>query len=434
MNSTPSRADSKASEQAAEVPTDQTSEARPGETPTASPGQTPTGSPSQTSANRPALDGLKVLELGTVIMAPYAGKILADLGATVIKVEQPGGDIGRRIGLGGATGDSVLSMNLNASKHSIEIDASAEADRPVLEHLIRWSDVIITNLLPRRRRRYGLDWENVHKLNPRTVLCTAQGFSSHTDLGDRPAYDDIIQAGSGVADTYRLRDGRPSYSPYVVADKVCGMTMVQAVLAALFTARASGEGTWVDVPMIETMAAFTLVEHLGGQTYSPPRGDVGWSRVLSPEHRPHQALDGFMCVMPYTDRNWVDFCTLIARPDYLSHPDLLSNQARTQNPRVYESVLAEYASTRTCAQIKDECEPLSIPVQKVMRVEDIPSDDYLSESPMLSRAPHSKEGDFVHVGSPLTFVNHPRPVVRETSGIDADRTEILRMIDYPGSC
>lgn len=382
------------------------------------------------ASTRPVLDGLKVLELGTVIMAPYAGKILTDLGATVIKAEQPGGDIGRRIGLGGVSGDSVLSMNLNASKHSIEIDAGSEADRPVLEHLIGWSDVIITNLLPRRRRRYGLDWENVRRLNPRTVLCTAQGFSSHSDLGDRPAYDDIIQAGSGVADTYSLRDGRPSYSPYVVADKVCGMTMVQAVLAALFKTQASGKGTWVDVPMVETMAAFTLVEHLGGRTYSPPRGDVGWSRVLSPEHRPHQALDGFMCVMPYTDKNWADFCTIIDRPDYLDHPDLLSNQARTRNPRVYESVLAEYASTRTCTQIKEECEVLSIPVQKVMKVEEIPTDEYLGASSMLSRASHSNEGDFVHVGSPLTFVNHPRPPVRGTSAIDADRAEVFDMIGY----
>lgn len=392
--------------------------------------QSSTNHTDQSPANLPVLDGLKVLELGTVIMAPYAGKLLTDLGATVIKAEQPGGDIGRRIGLGGASGDSVLSMNLNASKHSIEIDAGTEASQPVLEHLISWSDVIITNLLPRRRRRYGLDWENVHRLNPRTILCTAQGFSSHSDLGDRPAYDDIVQAGSGVADTYRLRDGTPSYSPYVVADKVCGMTMVQAVLAALFKTRPTGEGTWVDVPMMETMAAFTLVEHLGGQTYSPPRGDVGWPRVLSPEHKPHQALDGFICVMPYTDRNWADFCSLIDRSDYLSHPDLLSNQARTRNPRVYESVLAEYASARTCAQIKEECEPLSIPVQKVTRVDDIPTDEYLGTSPMLSRASHSKEGEFVHVGSPLTFVDHRRPEVRETSALDADRTEILDMIGY----
>lgn len=378
----------------------------------------------------PALDGLKVLELGTVIMAPYAGKILADLGATVIKAEQPGGDIGRRIGLVGEPGTSVLSMNLNASKRSIEIDAGREADQPILEHLIEWSDVIITNLLPRRRKRYGLDWENVHRLNPRTILCTAQGFSSHSAHGDRPAYDDIIQAGSGLADTYRLRDGRPSYSPYVVADKVCGMTMVQAVLAALFATRSTGEGNWVDVPMMETMAAFTLVEHLGGQTYSPPRGDVGWSRVLSPEHRPHQALDGYICVMPYTDRNWTDFCALIERPDYLDHPDLCSNQARTSNPKVYESVLADYAATRSCAQIKAECEAWSIPVQEVTRVDDIPASDYLGASDMLSQQSHSTEGGYIHIGSPVTFSDRPRPAVQESPALDSDRSEVLDLIGY----
>lgn len=384
--------------------------------------------PAGPAAAAPALADLRVLELGTVIMAPYAGKILADLGADVIKAEQPGGDIGRRIGLGGAEGASVLAMNLNANKRSIVIDAAAATDRPVLEGLITWSDVIITNLLPRRRARYGLDWETVHRINPRTILCTAQGFSSHSERADSPAYDDIVQAGSGLADTYRLRDGSPAYSPYVVADKVCGMTMAQAVLAALYATGVSGEGTWVDVPMVETMSAFTLVEHLGGQTYSPPRGDVGWSRVLAAEHRPHPALDGHICVMPYTDRNWADFCELIGRPDYLDHPDLHSNQVRTRNPRMYESVLAEYAASRTCAQIEGECRRYSIPVQRVVRIDEIPADPYLGASPILTRERHDTEGEYLHVGSPLTFSDHPRPDVRATSRLDADRAEILDLI------
>lgn len=376
----------------------------------------------------PALDGLTVLEVGAVIMAPYAGKILADLGADVIKVEQPGGDIGRRIGLGGENGGSVLSMNLNANKRSIELDVGTDADRPILERLIAWADVIITNLLPRRRARYGLDWDTVHRISPRTILCTAQGFSSHSPHRDRPAYDDIIQAGSGLADTYRLRDGAPAYSPYVVADKVCGMTMVQAVLSALFATRTSDAGTWVDVPMIDTMSAFTAVEHLGGHTYVPPHGDVGWSRVLAPEHRPHRALDGYICVMPYTDRNWADFCELIERPDYLDHPDLSTNQARTRNPRVYESVLADYAASRTCGRIRAECEGYSIPVQQVVRVDEISADSYLGESPMLSTQIHSQQGQYLHVGSPLTFNNRPRPEVREAPELDADREHILNEI------
>lgn len=372
-----------------------------------------------------ALDGLKILELGTVIMAPYAGKILADFGADVIKVEQPGGDIGRRIGLTGDSGTSVLTLNLNANKRSIEIDMGCREGRDLLADLIRWSDAIITNLLPRRRARYGLDWETVHGINPQTILCTAQGFSSFSPERDRPAYDDIVQAGSGLSDTYRLRDGQPAYSPNVVADKVCGMTMAQAVLAALHGSRTTGRGTWVDVPMIDTMAAFTLVEHLGGQTYRPPRGDVGWSRVLTPEHRPHRALDGYVCVMPYTDRNWYDFCLLIGRPDYLDHPDLATNQARTRNPVAYEAVLAEYVAPRTCEQIRQECDSVLIPVQKVVRIDELTGDGYLAESPMLARRHHPTEGEYIHVGSPVTFSDHPRPPIREASQLDADRADIV---------
>jgi crotonobetainyl-CoA:carnitine CoA-transferase CaiB-like acyl-CoA transferase len=133
-------------------------------------------------------------------------------------------------------------MNLNANKRSIEVDAGAERDRPVLDGLIAWSDVIITNLLPRRRARYGLDWETVHRINPRTILCTAQGFSSHSERADSPCLRRHHSGGFRSSDTYRLRDGSPAYSPYVVADKVCGMTMAQAVLAALYATNATGEG------------------------------------------------------------------------------------------------------------------------------------------------------------------------------------------------
>lgn len=132
--------------------------------------------------------------------------------------------------------------------------------------------------------------------------------------------------------------------------------------------------------------------------------------------------------MPYTDKNWADFCALIDRPDYLKHPDLRSNQARTRNPRMYESVLADYAATRTCAQIVSECEKYSIPVQKVVRIDEIPSDSYLGESPMLTRESHETQGDYLHVGTPLTFNDHPRPEVRATSKLDADRSEILALI------
>ena len=382
-----------------------------------------------TGVLRPApLDGVRVLEVGTVIMAPYAGKILTDLGADVIRAEPPGGDIGRRAGLLGPAGTAALSMNLNAGKRSIVVDARTPAGRRQMDGLVGWADIILTNMLPARRREFGLDWEQVHRRNPRAILVTGQGFASSSTRGDDPAYDDIVQAASGVADTYRLRDGEPRYSPYVVADKVCGMTMAQSALAALHARTADGEGAWVDVPMVDTMAAFTLVEHMGGRTFDPPAGPVGWSRVLAPEHRPHPAQDGWVCVMPYTDANWRRFCDLIERPDYLSDPRVATNRARSGDPALYEQILADYIAPRTCAQIEAECAAAGIPVHRVTRIEDLPDDAYLSGRPVLTRARHATEGGYVHVSGPAEFHGHARPGPVDTTPADADREEILRML------
>lgn len=374
------------------------------------------------------LAGVRVLEVGSVIMAPYAGKMLRDLGATVVKAEPPGGDIGRRIGLLGEAGTSALAMNLNAGKKSIVVDASAPRGEAEMRGLIAWADVIVTNMLPRRRARFGLAWEQVEAVNPRAILVTGQGFASSSDRGDAPAYDDVVQAASGLADAYRLRDGAPRYSPYVVADKVCGMSMAQAALAALHRRHVTGHGCWADVPMVDTMAAFTLVEHMGGETFEPAQGTVGWSRVLAPEHRPHRTRDGWVCVMPYTDANWERFCKLLGRPELLNHPQLASNRARSADPQMYEEVLAEYAAERTCAQIEEECGARDIPAHRVARIDGIRDDPYLGGRPMLTTAEHRREGGYVHVGSPVEFSGIARPEPADCTPPDADRAEVLAMI------
>ncbi|HLR44902.1 MAG TPA: CoA transferase [Brevibacterium sp.] len=374
------------------------------------------------------LAGVTVLEVGTVIMAPYAGKVLRDLGADVIKAEPPGGDIGRRIGLLGPGGTSVLAMNLNAGKRSIVVDARTSEGRRVMDGLVGWADIVLTNTLPARREEFGLSWDHVREVNPRAILVTGQGFASDSPQGDSPAYDDIVQSASGLADTYRLRDGEPRYSPYVVADKVCGMTMAQSALAALHRRAVDGEGCWVDVPMVDTMAAFTLVEHMGGTTFAPAAGDVGWSRVLAPEHRPHPALDGWVCVMPYTDANWRRFCSLIERPDYLTHPQVATNRARSASPALYEQILAEYAAPRTCAQIEEECTAAGIPVARVARIDDLADDPYLAARPLLTNARHEREGDYVHVSGPAVFHGHERPGPADSAVLDGDRRDVLTLL------
>lgn len=381
---------------------------------------------------RPPLDGVRVLEAGTVIMTPYAGKVLRDLGADVIKADPPGGDIGRRAGLLGPDGGSVLSRQLNAGKRSIVVDARTESGRRELDALVGWADIILTNTLPGRRTEFGLDWEQVRANNPRAILVTGQGFATDSDRADDPAYDDIVQAASGLADTYRLRDGAPGYSPYVVADKLCGTTMAQSALAALHRRSVDGAGCWVDVPMVDTVAAFTLVEHMGGTAFDPPAGPVGWSRVLAPEHRPHPTRDGWICVMPYTDANWRAFCGILGRPDLVEDPRVATHRARSGDPSFYEQILADYARTRTSAQIESECAAAAIPARRVARIDDLTSDPYLGERPFLERTPHP-DGEQIHLSSPVVFHGHARPATAPDPGADADRAAILQMLGlHPG--
>lgn len=380
----------------------------------------------------PPLAGVRVVEVGSVVMAPYAAKILVDLGADVIKVEPPAGDIGRRSGLPGTEGISLLSLNLNAGKRSIVVDMATEEGRGMLARLVALADIVLTNLLPRRRRRYGLDWESVSAANPRAILVTGQGYGSASDRGDAPAYDDIAQSASGFADMFRLRDGAPGYAPSVVADKVCGMTMAQSALAALHSRERTGRGTWADVPMVDTMAAFTLVEHMGGTSLRPPAGDVGWKRVLDPAHRPHPAADGWICVMPYTDPDWERFCALIGRPDYLTHPEVATHRARTARPAKYEAILAEYVAGRPCAQIEDECAAAGIPVQRVVRIDELVVDAYLTSRPLLTPVEHADIGPYTHVGSPVVFHGHARPEPVDSPRLDADRADILALMEEDG--
>ena len=372
----------------------------------------------------PPLDGIKVVEIGSVIMVPYAGKILRDLGADVVKMEPPEGDIGRRIGGMAPGGTGLLHLNLNAGKRSVVVDAKSSGGSGVLNDLLRWADIVLTNVLPNRRAEFGLSWDSVVAVNPDVILVTAQGFATDTDFGDLPAYDDIVQAASGVSDTYRLRDGTPQYTPYVVADKVCGMAMVNAGLAALHRRNAGGSGCWVDVPMADVMAAFNLVEHLGGATLEPPSGPVGWNRVLEPMHRPHRAIDGWMCVMPYTDADWVRFCRMIGKQELAEDSRLSTNQARTSSPSLYEQVIADYVGPRSCDTILRECAEVRVPVQQVNRVADIPNDAYFRARPFLSRSVHQAEGRYVHVGNPLVFHGSERVGAADSPILGADEDSV----------
>ena len=220
----------------------------------------------------PLLKGVKVLEIGAVVMGPFAGQILADLGAEVLKIETIEGDIARSSFPQGA-GTGALFINNNRNKRVISLDLKAERGKEILERLIARHDVILHNMRTDAAERLGIGFDRVSALNPRIIYCSAVGFGRGGRYRNRPAFDDIIQAASGFAS---FTGGEPHFVPTIVADKIGALYTVYGILAAL-VARRSGEDAplQVEVPMFEALASFILNEHLAAATFDE-NGAVGY--------------------------------------------------------------------------------------------------------------------------------------------------------------
>ena len=263
----------------------------------------------------PLLKGLRILDLTSVILGPYATQILGDLGAEIVKVEPPEGDSMRPVAPQAAPGLSAIFANCNRNKRSVVLDLKTEAGKAALRKLIPTADAFVHNMRQEAMDKLGFTFNAVRAANPKIVYAAAIGFGRHGRYAGKPAYDDVIQAASGFAGLFQMRDGAPLYAPSIVADKVSGLHLAYALLAALLYRERTGEAPgYVEVPMFELMAAFSLCEHLGGATFEED-GKVGYIRVISPSRRPYKTKDGWVGVLPYTERNWTKVLTEIGRAD-----------------------------------------------------------------------------------------------------------------------
>ena len=245
---------------------------------------------------------MRVVELATVIMAPYAGQMLGDLGADVIKVEHGPLDSSRIMGGGTTRGLSGVALNLHRNKRSIALDVKSKGGAKVARALLATADVFLTNLRPAPLERLGLRYEDLAESMPRLVYCESHGFASGTEEENAPVYDDIIQALTGLPSLNHDVLGVTAFVPALIGDKITGVMIANAVLAALVHRERTGEGQRVEVPMFDAVLSFNLVEHLAGAAI--PGSRAGYSRIMSRHRGPHQTSDGYVAIMPYTDENW----------------------------------------------------------------------------------------------------------------------------------
>lgn len=372
------------------------------------------------------LAGVRVIDLTTTFMGPYCTLLMAQMGAEVIKVEAPGGDVVRGVGVGGDAGLGPVFLNANRGKRSIVLDLKDEADHRTLLGLIATADVFVHAMRPRAAARLGIGPDDVAAANPRCVYSALQGFGSAGPYRDKAAYDDVIQAVCGLADVQGTA-GEPAYVRTPIADKVVGLMALSAILAALY-ARGDGPGQAVEVPMFETMAGFMLLDQQGGWVHDPPAGPTGYARTSSPHRRPYRTRDGHIGVLVYTDGQWRAFFDLIGRPELAAEPRFATITKRTENIDELYALVADELTARTTGEWLEVLDAAGVPATPIRSIEDLFTDDHATAVELFDQVDAPGTGTLRQPRFPVRFSRTPPSPVPAAPPLDADgealRTEL----------
>jgi len=360
----------------------------------------------QAQDNQPMLEGIKVVDLTSVVFGPYCTQILADYGARVTKIEAPGGDVYRY----GAKPASTQGMGpgfiaLNRGKKSLILDLKQEAEVERLRDLLKDADVFVHNVRAEAIGRLGFGYNDVRALNPNIIYVHCVGFGSEGPYSGLQAYDDVIQAATGTTTLMSRADGnpRPRYLPSLIADKVAGLHAAYATLAAITHRLRTGRGQFVEVPMFEAFASFMMKEHLDGHTFDPPNSSAGYKRQVDPDRQPFPTKNGWVSIVPYVlphfplvikllgdgefaaDERWKDPATLVR-----SAPELYT--------RIGE--LTQGKTTEECVEIMRGA---NIPCMPAIDLDDVINDPHLRQSGFFVRSEHPTEGAHYQMRDPNRF-------------------------------
>ena len=357
------------------------------------------------------LEGVRVLDLTTVVLGPYCTQIMADMGADVIKVESPDGDSTRFIGANRRPGMSGIFLNLNRGKRSLVLDLKSPVGRAALLAVARGCDVFVHSMRDRAITKLQLGYEVIADVAPSIVYCSLTGYGRRGRYRDKPAYDDVIQAGCGLVFLQEQAAGAPQYVTTVVADKVTGLVALSGILLALFHRSRTGQGQSVAVPMFETMASFVLAENICGHAFDPPIGPAIYGRLTASARKPYRTRDGYLSVIVYTDRQWRNFLRVADRAELADDLRLGSFAARAANVDFAYGLIESILSTRTSGDWIEALEDADIPVMPVLSTDDLFTDAHLGEARMFQRLATERDGGLRLPRTPIELSEAPaRPL------------------------
>ncbi len=372
------------------------------------------------------LAGVRVLDMTSVVFGPLCTQILGDQGADVVKIEAPEGDTTRYTGPARSDGMAALFLGLNRNKRSIVLDLKQDGAKSALWRLIDTADVLVHSIRPQKVAKLGFAPEVLLNRNPRLVYAELTGFGSGGPMSGQPAYDDVIQGQSGMAALMSEIAGEPRYAPMIIGDKTCGLVAAQAISAALFARERTGKGQRIEIPMLETMAAFTFAEHLYGHTFVPPEGQIGYARVLAPWRRPYKTSDGYIAMLVYTDPQWRRFWKLVGLEELGSDARFATLAARAANIAEVYRIAGECMTLRTTEDWLAALGAIEIPCGRVQSLEQLLEDEHLVRTGFFRRATHPSEGELVIPSPSARFDATPTDLKHLQPRLGEHSVEILR--------
>lgn len=376
------------------------------------------------------LAGLRILDLTTVLFGPFGAQTLGDWGAELIKVEGLTGDQWRYTGQFRNRGMSGQFMAANRNKRSVAVDLKTEGGAEVLRRLIARADALVTNIRPAALERLGFGYEACKALNPKIIYAAATGFGQDGPWAKRPAFDEIVQAASGLASSIGT-DDEPAFVPSLVGDKLCGLALAGAVAAALVYRERTGKGQLVEVPMLETVAAFNSIEMLGGHAFVPPIGPVGYKRVK--ERKPVKTRDGWLTMLPYSGENWCTFFETVGHPECIEEFAVRDPIKRAANIDAIYARMKQIALERTTAEWEALLLSIDVPHASFAKMTAVGEQPHLKAVGLFQKLEHPTEGTIQQARPPARFSESPAGIHRLPPRLGQHTREILAEVGYSDS-
>lgn len=366
-----------------------------------------------------ALAGVRVLDMTRVIAGPYAGQILADLGAEVVKIERQGeGDDIRRIGppwLKGTEGtfhqESTYSQSVNRNKRSVTIDYAQTEGAELIRRMAAQSDVLLENYRTGTLAKYGLGYEDLRKINPRLIYCSVTGFGQTGPYANRSGYDYLIQAMAGVMSVTGHRDGEPGAGPMrvgvPVADICAGLYAAIGVLAALNHRNISGEGQHIDVSLFDSQVAALLNTFSSWFNGGKELGRTGNDHPSASPYGVYAVDDGYILIATFNDREFTRLAAAVGHPEWVEDPRFAKNGARVANRKTLSEALTAALKGRTKAQWIEHLNAATVSCGPLNEMADLENDPHVIEREMIVPIEHRVNGVVRTAASPMRFSGTP---------------------------